>query len=115
MDIIMTREEYQNGFQDFLDPITKERKQLKSYIEKQFDQLDYLVEQISKKNFWTLFPEIIGIDARLSLVTELIKWKDFTDEEVIRIVETDYPYYFKELCGYKLSTDVKHSFFFHAS
>lgn len=115
METVITRENYQNGFQDFFDDLNKERKQLNNYIAKQFNQLDRIVDQISKENFWLLFPKIIGIDARLSLITELIKWNNFTDEEVIRIVETDYPNYFKELCGYNLSTDVTHSLFFHAS
>lgn len=114
MEIIITRENYQKGFHDFFDELNKERKQLKKYIEKQFNQLDHVVEQISKENFWSLFPEIIGIDARLSLITELMKWNDFSDEEIIKIVETDYPHYFKELCGYNLNSDVKHSLFFHA-
>ncbi len=47
----------------------------------------------------------MGIDSKLVLLRELIitiEDFDFSDEEVLKIVEQDYPYYNKELCGYKI-------------
>ncbi|WP_441316288.1 DUF7006 family protein, partial [Enterococcus sp. PF-3] len=46
-------------------------------------------------------------------VSELIVFDDFSNEDIIRIVENDYRTYFKELCGYDLSMDPKHSMIFN--
>lgn len=56
---------------------------------------------------------VLGIDAKLTLITELIPFDGFTNEEIIRIVENDYQDYFKELCGYDLKMIDKPSMIFH--
>lgn len=72
-----------------------------------------MIESISDETFWQVFPEILGIDAKVTLVIELLNYKEFSDEEIIRIAENDYATYFKELCGYNLKIETKHSIVFN--
>ncbi|MGL9769073.1 DUF7006 family protein [Enterococcus sp. DIV0806c] len=115
MSIYTTRAAYINGFQKVIEQTNRESKKLDDYLANQIQRLDELLDQISKENFWQLEPEIMGIDARLSLLTELLKFnfEDFSDEEIIRITEKDYRTYLKELCGYSLSEEANHSLVFN--
>lgn len=79
----------------------------------QIRHLNTLVDQISSENFWEVWPKILGIDAKINLVDELINFEDFSSEDILRIVETDYRTYVKELCGYDLSMETKHSMVFN--
>lgn len=49
----------------------------------------------------------------MSLVADLIDFDHCSDVEILRIVESDYLIYFKELCGYNRSMDPKHSMIFN--
>lgn len=102
-----------NQFQESVDKAGQERIVLKIYLNKQFQKLNQLIETISTETFWQVFPEILGIDAKLTLLTELIPFDDFSNEEIIRIVENDYQDYFKELCGYDLKMKDKYSMIFN--
>ena len=102
MTQLKTKNDYIKQFQVALDQSGPERTTLKTYLDSQFQKLDQLIEGVSQETFWQVFPEILGIDAKLTLVTELIPFEDFSNEEIIRIVENDYRDYFKELCGYNL-------------
>ncbi|HAZ1244834.1 TPA: hypothetical protein J0V22_002711 [Enterococcus faecium] len=75
---------------------------VETYLDSQVEKLNQLIEGISHETFWQVFPKILGIDAKLTLLTELMPFEDFSNEEIIRIVENDYRDYFKELCGYDL-------------
>ncbi|MBX9119754.1 hypothetical protein ACFDAA_18435 [Enterococcus casseliflavus] len=102
MTQLKTKSDYINQFQSALDQAGPERKNLTAFLDRQVQKFDQLIESISQETFWQVFPEILGIDAKLTLVTELIPFEDFSNEEIIRIVENDYRDYFKELCGYNL-------------
>lgn len=102
-----------NQFQQSVDKAGQERIVLKIYLNKQFQKLNQLIETISNETFWQVFPEILGIDAKLTLLTEMISFDDFSNEEIIRIVENDYQDYFKELCGYDLKMKDKYSMIFN--
>lgn len=109
-----TNEAYLQGFQKAFEEAEKRESQvLKDYLHTQMYRLETLVAQISENNFWQVWPEILGIDAKLGIVSELIVFDDFSNEDIIRIVENDYRTYFKELCGYDLSMDPKHSMIFN--
>lgn len=108
-----TNKEYMNQFQQSVDKAGQERIVLKIYLNKQFQKLNQLIETISNETFWQVFPEILGIDAKLTLLTEMISFDDFSNEEIIRIVENDYQDYFKELCGYDLKMKDKYSMIFN--
>ncbi|MGA5592505.1 DUF7006 family protein [Enterococcus mundtii] len=108
-----TKNDYINQFQVGLDQIGEERKVLTIYLNTQFRKLDQLIESLSQYNFWENYPKILGIDAKLTLMTELISFKDFSNEEIIRMVENDYSTYFKELCGYDRSKEPNHSMIFN--
>lgn len=102
MNQLKTKTDYIKQFQEALAQAEPERTTLAAYLDSQVKKLDQLIEGISQETFWQVFPEILGIDAKLTLVTELIPFEDFSNEEIIRIVENDYRDYFKELCGYNL-------------
>lgn len=112
MTKLKTKNEYREQFQMALDQAGKERIMLTAYLDMQFQKLNQLIESISQETFWKVFPEILGVDAKLTLLTELIPFDDFSNEEIIRIIENDYPNYFKELCGYDLKMKDKPSMIF---
>lgn len=62
-----------------------------------------------------MLPKILGLDAKLNLVSELSRFDDFSADEIIRITENDYKTYFKELCGYDLSIEKKNSIIFNVA
>lgn len=113
MTQLKAKSDYINQFQAALDQAEPEQKKLTTYLDSQVQELDQLIESISQETFWQVFPEILGIDAKLMLLTELIPFEDFSNEEIIRIVENDYKDYFKELCGYDLKMKEKPSMIFH--
>lgn len=112
MTKLKTKNEYREQFLMALDQAGKERIMLTAYLDMQFQKLNQLIESISQETFWQVFPEILGIDAKLTLLTEMIPYDDFSNEEIIRIIEKDYPNYFKELCGYDLKMKDKPSMIF---
>lgn len=110
---LKTKDDYIKQFQTAIDQAEPERTTLTTYLDGQVEKLNQLIESISQETFWQKFPEILGIDAKLMLLTELMPFEDFSNEEIIRIVENDYRDYFKELCGYDLKMKDKPSIIFH--
>lgn len=102
-------------FQQSLKKKEKERNALSRYMEEQFERLNQLIDGVSKDSFWDVFPEILGIDAKLTLLIELASFENFSNKDIIRIVENDYKNYFKELCGYDLKMKPKPSMIFNVS
>ncbi|MCW6016479.1 hypothetical protein K1Y38_27420 [Serratia marcescens] len=103
----LTTDEYMRQFQESMPQDKRENEELNEYLIQQFEQLDQLTRMVSPDNFWENIPKILGVDAKLSLITELIRY-DYNKlpiNEILRIVETDYRTYFKELCGNNLSTN----------
>lgn len=86
---------------------------MEDYLNSQLCNLEKLTANISKDTFWEIFPEILGIDAKLNLLVELSKFEDFSKDEIIRIIENDSKNYFKELCRYDLSTKTQSSMIFN--
>lgn len=113
MPQIKTKNDYITAFQKALDQAESERTALGNYLDSQVKKLDQLIESISQENFWEVLTEVLGIDAKLMLLIELIPFEDFSTEEILRIIENDYRYYFKELCGYDLKMKDKPSIIFH--
>ncbi|AUJ87101.1 DUF7006 family protein [Enterococcus sp. CR-Ec1] len=108
-----TKKEYKEYFLKKIESSNRDSEVLSAYLDKQLKRFDELIGTIAKANFWIVFPEILGIDAKLTLLEELIRFEDFSTEELIRMVETDYCTYFKELCGYDLKTKPKPSLIFN--
>ncbi|WP_373193620.1 hypothetical protein [Enterococcus sp. RIT-PI-f] len=115
MSVFTTKEEYIHRFKEILDIKVKNSKTIQDYLNLQFEMIDSISEKIDQESFWELLPAIIGIDAKLLLIIELLSFEDFSDDEIIRIVESDYRNYFKELCGYDLSMIARHSIVFNVS
>lgn len=113
MLLFSTKEDYKNKFREELKTIGRESTKICEYVEFQFDQLEKVLDGMSKETFWIQLPIILGIDAKIILTIELLSFEDFSSDEIIRIVENDYRSYFKELCGYDLSMDTKHSIVFN--
>lgn len=109
---MMTAQSYIDHFKKELANEGNKRAGLKKYMTSLFERLVELTSSISSETFWAIFPEILGIDAKLTLLLELISFDDFNNDEIIRIVETDYQTYFKELCGYDLKQETKPSMVF---
>ncbi|AUB54454.1 hypothetical protein GUI51_15155 [Enterococcus mundtii] len=93
----------------------RENEELNAYLTQQFEELNQLISTISPDNFWENLPKIIGIDAKLTLMAEIIcyDYSKLPIKEISRLVETDYRTYFKELCGNDLSANNKYSMVFN--
>ena len=115
MTTFFTKEAYLAGFQNSFEEARKrESEDLKIYLNTHIQRLETLVSQICQENFCELLPEILGIDAKIGLVADLIGFEHFLDaKEILRIVESDYLTYFKELCGYDRSKEPNHSMIFN--
>lgn len=113
METPLTKDEYVRQFQDAVTQAKRETRELKEYLSQQFERLNQLTSEVSPDNFWETLPEVLGIDAKLTLIAELIRYDDFSMQEILRLVETDYRTYLKELCGNELSTETNHSLVFH--
>lgn len=112
MTQITTKEEYRRIFQKKLARSGSDRANLRPYLENQLQQMNQLTVSISNETFWQVFPKILGIDAKLNLLVELIQFDDFSNNEIVRVIEKDYKNYFKELCGYDLKMKTKPSIIF---
>lgn len=112
MTEIMIKQDYINYFKNTINCAGKEREPLTAYLNEQLGKLDQLIATISQETFWEIFPEILGVDAKLALLVELLLFDDFTNKEIIQMIENDYKSYFKELCGYDLKTKTKPSMVF---
>ncbi|SFM13939.1 hypothetical protein SAMN04487758_111101 [Enterococcus mundtii] len=115
MTTFFTKKAYLEGFQSTFEEAEKRASEdLKVYLNTQIQRLETLVSQICQENFWELLPEILGIDAKMRLLTDLLNFDNFLDvKEILRIVESDYLTYFKELCGYDRSKEPNHSMIFN--
>ena len=107
--LFTSKKEYIDHFRYELYDKCNEEAELKDYLNSQLCNLEKLTANISKDTFW----EILGIDAKLNLLVELNTFEDFSKDEIIRIIENDYKNYFKELCGYELSTKTRPSMIFY--
>ncbi|NMP59689.1 DUF7006 family protein [Enterococcus mundtii] len=113
METLLTKDEYMRQFQDTVTQAKRETGELEAYLAQQFEQLNQLTNVVSPANFWETLPEVLGIDAKLTLIAELIRYDDVSMQEILRLVETDYRTYLKELCGNELSAETNHSLVFH--
>ncbi|MBO1097894.1 hypothetical protein FQS90_15395 [Enterococcus casseliflavus] len=95
-------ETYLNGFYDRIKLGQTEQSELKDYVERQQETLRNLISGISEETFWDVFPQILGLDSRLCIIIELIKFDEFSSGEVIGLAENDYKDYYRELCGYSI-------------
>ncbi|MDO7878131.1 MAG: hypothetical protein Q6A85_01510 [Enterococcus mundtii] len=111
----LMKDEYMRQIQKNLSQEKKENEALNEYLVQQFEQLNQLTSTISPDNFWENLPKIIGIDAKLTLMAEMIcyDYSELPIKEILRLVETDYRTYFKELCGNDLSANYKYSMVFN--
>ncbi|WP_428221919.1 DUF7006 family protein [Enterococcus mundtii] len=102
-------------FQERMSHDKRENEELNAYLTQQFEELNQLISTISPDNFWENLPKIIGIDAKLTLMAEIIcyDYSKLPIKEILRLVETDYRTYFKELCGNDLSANNKYSMVFN--
>lgn len=114
MTSFQTKEAYLETFESQINrQKSKENApMLDAYLNAQMEQLTVLLEQLSKETFWQLIPRILGIDAKLCLLVEMVSFDEFSEEELIHMIEQDYSTYFKELCGYNLSKQTMHSLVF---
>ncbi len=100
-------------FQETVTQAKRETSELEDYLSQKFERLNQLTSEISPDNFWETLPEVLGIDAQLTLIAELIRYDDFSMKDILRLVEKDYRTYLKELCGNVLSAETNHSLVFH--
>jgi hypothetical protein len=111
--LFKNRDEYTCYFQESLKGSKELVNELESYLEKQLSKLDLLIQAICPETYWEIFPVLLGIDSKLILLSELVKFEDLSQSEIIRLVESDYLTYFRELCGYDLTMETGHSMVFN--
>lgn len=104
----MYAQKYINCWEKKLEPYFNRYITLEDYSKQLFTELEELITQISPETFGNIIPQVLGIDARLSLLSELahllIEDTDLKPEELLTWIEEDYRSYTKELCGYSLTS-----------
>lgn len=115
METPLTKDNFMRLLQENLRKDRRETKELNEYLSQQFEQLEQLTHTVSPDNFWESILRILGIDAKLTLMAELVGYDhdQLSIEEILKLVETDYRTYFKELCGDNLSTNTNYSMVFN--
>ncbi|KPG72918.1 DUF7006 family protein [Enterococcus sp. RIT-PI-f] len=80
-------------------------------LKKKFEQT---LSEINGKNFWSVYPILMGLDARFVLLDSLLSIADLdlAEEELIQMVEKDYLTINKELCGYAMNETPHESLIF---
>ena len=80
-------------------------------LKKKFEQT---LSDINGQNFWSVYPILMGLDARFVLLDSLLSIidLDLAEEEVIQFVEKDYLTINKELCGYAMNETPHESLIF---
>lgn len=109
----LSKKEYMEHFREIVPANIQNTKELEQCLAEQFNRLEYLAAEVLPENFWQTQLEVLGIDAKLSIITELAQYEEFSMEDILRIVETDYRSYYQELCGYGLKAQTKPSIIFH--
>lgn len=117
MEEFMSAKEYIQSWQRALQPFFRKYILIEEYYNKLVLEMEELINCISSSTFWELFPRLLGIDARLALLAELVDLLlddnlGLAPEELIEWVEKDYSSYTKELCGYNLNSRTNYSFIF---
>ena len=115
IDKFTNLETYLNGFDEETKLNQTDQNEVKAYIESQREVLCILIAEISQENFWEVFPQILGIDSRLSIIFDLIKFDEFSSGEIISLAEKDYKNYYKELCGYSRGDQSYHTIIFNVT
>lgn len=82
--------------------------EIEKYIASLYHSMNIYIKTITEENFWEVLPNILGIDSKLMLLTELVPTIEdplvaFTEKEVIEWVEKDFISYNAEMCGFKLN------------
>ncbi|WP_313509890.1 DUF7006 family protein [Enterococcus sp.] len=79
-------------------------------LKKDFEQT---LSEINGQNFWSVYPILMGLDARFVLLDSLLSIADHDlEEEVIQMVKKDYLTINKELCGYAMNETPHESLIF---
>lgn len=80
------------------------------------DELKLKIEHITKENFFEELSAILGLDARLQIILELISFSSYeiclSEEEIIKISRSDYRFFLKDLIGVSKDKSVPHSLLF---
>lgn len=109
----LTKKDYIDHFRKIVPPNKQNTKELEQCLVDQFNRLNDLNAKVMPENFWQTLLEVLGIDAKLSIITELAQYEEFSMEDILRIVETDYRSYYQELCGYGFKAQTKPSIIFN--
>ncbi|MFS0946780.1 DUF7006 family protein [Enterococcus casseliflavus] len=103
---------------DWLNPLIINYPIIEAYSKELLTTLKILSKTISPDNFWNNLPKIVGIDSKLRILGELLDMDiaiklELKENDVIDLVEKDFLFFNKELCGYRLNTDTKCSLIFN--
>ncbi len=72
-----------------------------------------VIDKITPDTFFESTSKILGYDARLQILIEMVKeFPTLSNEKIIELSRRDYKSYSKELCGYCLRDVVPHSLYF---
>lgn len=117
MTIYHSTNEYLGAIAQRLDELDiRQQPILNEYYLQLVEEFQTFVHQISDKNFWTVFPKIMGIDSKLRILQDLLNSRnDFglSQKEIIQIIEKDYLTINKECFGYKVTEQPQHSLIFN--
>lgn len=112
--------EYIQSWEKIFRPFCNRYALIESYYNQLIKDFEQLIEELNTETFWEIFPKVLGIDARLALLNELIELLQAEDlaidpKDLVALIEKDYKFYTKELCGYNLNSKTNCSLIFQVS
>ncbi|RBR95431.1 hypothetical protein EB58_00116 [Enterococcus faecalis] len=95
----------------------KEYPFIYSEIKEHYFNIKKLISTINEENFFLNLSKILGYDAQLQLIIELLSLniEGLTEIEIIEISKSDYKIFIKDMCGISINEKPPHSLFFSVS
>lgn len=116
MRTLENTQQYLEYWKKEAQPFLNKYTSIDKYSKKLESEINVLINDISPETFWDSLPIILGIDAKLALLSELfdlINVVDLDPDELVAWVEKDYLSYNKELCGYSINSKTNCSLIFN--
>jgi hypothetical protein len=70
-----------------------------------FGNFEQTLQKINGNNFWKLYPELLGYDSQLVMITSLLSYaqNSTSESDLINLIQTDYKTFNKENYGFLLN------------
>lgn len=116
-DVFDNAEAYFDYFEKKCDKLAKceQNYRVVEEIKMILEEMSEVIAAITPDTFFYSISKILGYDARLQILIEMVNdFPALSNEQIIELSRREYKSYSKELCGYCLRDVVPHSLYFSA-